>query len=111
MARRYSRVAQHQGEEITILTATSGDTGSAVAHGFYNVPGVRFCLLFPKGKVSPLPEKQMTTLGKNIIALEVDGVFDDCEESVRRGFMDEALNQQVRLSAVYSIHIGSRPPL
>src|SRR5690625_1939734 len=72
MARLYSKVAKHQGEEITILTATSGDTGSAVAHGFYNVPGVRVCLLFPKGKVSPLQEKQMTTLGKNIIALEVD---------------------------------------
>jgi len=110
MARLYSKVAQHQGEEITILTATSGDTGSAVAHGFYNVPGVRVCLLFPKGKVSPLQEKQMTTLGKNIIALEVDGVFDDCQEMVKKAFLDEELNQKIRLSSANSINIARLLP-
>src|SRR5690625_7336293 len=86
-------------------TATSGHTGSAVAHVFYNVPGVRVCLLFPKGKVSPLQEKQMTTLGKNIIALEVDGVFDDCQEMVKKAFLDEELNQKIRLSSANSINI------
>src|SRR5690625_2052599 len=110
MARLYSKVAQHQGEEITILTATSGDTGSAVAHGFYNVPGVRVCLLFPKGKVSPLQEKQMTTLGKNIIALEGDGVFDDCQEMVKKAFLDEELNQKIRLSSANSINIARLLP-
>lgn len=110
MARIFSRIAQDSDQEITILTATSGDTGSAVAQGFYDVPGVRVCLLFPKGNVSPFQKKQMTTLGKNIIALEVDGVFDDCQDLVKRAFMDEELNQTIQLSSANSINIARLLP-
>lgn len=110
MARLFSKIAQETDREITILTATSGDTGSAVAHGFYDVPGVQVCLLYPKGKVSPLQEKQMTSLGKNIIAIEIDGVFDDCQNLVKQAFMDEELNQAITLSSANSINIARLLP-
>ena len=110
MARLFSEIARRDDEEITILVATSGDTGSAVAQGFYKVPGVKVCLLYPKGKVSPLQEKQMTTLGENITALEVDGVFDDCQHLVKRAFVDGDLNKNIQLSSANSINIARLVP-
>lgn len=96
------------GEErkIRVLVATSGDTGSAVANGFYKVPGVEVVILYPKGKVSELQEKQFTTLGENITALEVDGVFDDCQQLVKDAFLDEELNQKMLLTSANSINIA-----
>lgn len=110
MARLFSKKAQKEQQEVTILVATSGDTGSAVAQGFYKVPGVIVCLLYPKGKVSPLQEKQMTTLGENIIAVEVDGVFDDCQRLVKSAFLDEELNKKMQLSSANSINIARLLP-
>ncbi|RMH64491.1 MAG: threonine synthase [Calditrichaeota bacterium] len=109
MARLMARL-HPRGEMLHILVATSGDTGSAVAHGFYNVPGVRVILLYPAGRVSPLQEKQMTTLGGNIIALEVDGVFDDCQRLVKSAFADESLNARMALSSANSINIARLLP-
>ncbi|ERM80797.1 threonine synthase [Rhodonellum psychrophilum GCM71 = DSM 17998] len=96
------------GEErkIRVLVATSGDTGSAVANGFYKVPGVEVVILYPKGKVSELQEKQFTTLGENITALEVEGVFDDCQQLVKDAFLDEELNQKMLLTSANSINIA-----
>jgi len=110
MARLFSENAQKKDEEVTILVATSGDTGGAVANGFYKVPGVKVCLLYPKGKVSPLQEKQMTTLGENITALEVDGVFDDCQRLVKKAFLDNELNKKIQLSSANSINIARLLP-
>lgn len=93
-------------EKVRVLVATSGDTGSAVANGFYNVPGVEVVILYPAGKVSELQEKQFTTLGGNITALEVDGAFDDCQRLVKEAFLDEALNQQMLLTSANSINIA-----
>ena len=90
--------------ETTVLVATSGDTGGAVANGFLGVEGVRVIILYPKGKVSELQEKQLTTLGQNITALEVSGTFDDCQNLVKQAFADEALNKQMRLSSANSIN-------
>ena len=75
-------------EKITVLVATSGDTGGAVANGFLGVEGVNVVILYPRGKVSEIQEKQLTTIGQNITALEVDGVFDDCQEMVKNAFLD-----------------------
>ena len=83
MARCVEYFNEIENENITILVATSGDTGAAVADGFYNISGVNVVILYPKNKISIIQEKQMTTLGKNITALEVDGVFDDCQEMVK----------------------------
>tara|TARA_R100001143_G_scaffold63508_2_gene71096 strand:- start:3359 stop:4663 length:1305 start_codon:yes stop_codon:yes gene_type:complete len=110
MARLFSEKAQKDQQEVTILVATSGDTGSAVAHGFYKVPGVRVCLLYPKGKVSKLQEQQMTTLGENITTLEVDGVFDDCQKLVKEAFTDPDLNASMQLSSANSINIARLLP-
>ena len=110
MARLFSENAQKKDEDVTILVATSGDTGGAVANGFYKVPGVKVCLLYPKGKVSPLQEKQMTTLGENITALEVDGVFDDCQRLVKKAFLDNELNKKIQLSSANSINIARLLP-
>lgn len=93
-------------KEVTILVATSGDTGGAVAAGFYKVPGVKVIILYPSGKVSELQEKQLTTLGENIHALEVDGTFDDCQKLVKEAFLDEQLNQSLNLSSANSINIA-----
>jgi threonine synthase len=80
-------------QEIRILVATSGDTGGAVAQGFYNVPGINVTILYPSGKVSDIQEKQLTTLGSNVNALEVDGTFDDCQALVKKAFLDDELNK------------------
>ena len=93
-------------KEINVLVATSGDTGSAVANGFLGVGGIHVYVLYPKGKVSPIQECQFTTLGRNITAIEVDGVFDDCQALVKRAFMDEELNAQMRLTSANSINVA-----
>ncbi len=93
-------------QEVTILVATSGDTGGAVASGFYNVPGVNVIILYPNGKVSALQEKQLTTLGGNIQALEVDGTFDDCQNMVKQAFLDDEINSKLNLSSANSINIA-----
>jgi threonine synthase len=95
----------NDGGELTILTATSGDTGSAVANGFYGVEGVRVVILYPDGKVSPLQEAQMTTLGGNIHPLKVKGNFDDCQRMVKSMFRDEALRTEVRITSANSINL------
>ena len=95
----------NDGEPITILAATSGDTGSAVAHGFYGVENVRVVVLFPDGKVSPLQEAQMTTLGGNIFPLKVDGNFDDCQRLVKSMFQDQELRSKVRITSANSINL------
>jgi threonine synthase len=91
---------------VRVLVATSGDTGSAVANGFYKVPGVEVIILYPQGKVSKLQEKQFTTLGENIHCLEVAGVFDDCQRMVKEAFLDEELNQEMLLTSANSINIA-----
>ena len=93
-------------KKLTILVATSGDTGSAVAKGFYGLPNIDVIILYPSGKVSPLQEKQLTTLGKNITALEIDGTFDECQALVKEAFMDEEVKGWLDLSSANSINIG-----
>ena len=95
-----------QKEEVNVLVATSGDTGSAVANGFLGVDGIHVYVLYPKGKVSPIQECQFTTLGKNITAIEVDGVFDDCQALVKNAFMDAELNQHMKLTSANSINVA-----
>jgi threonine synthase len=95
-----------QHEQVNVLVATSGDTGSAVANGFLGVEGIHVYVLYPKGKVSPIQECQFTTLGKNITAIEVDGVFDDCQALVKSAFMDEALNKHMKLTSANSINVA-----
>ena len=92
--------------EVNVLVATSGDTGSAVANGFLGVEGIHVYVLYPKGKVSHIQESQFTTLGKNITAIEVDGVFDDCQRLVKSAFMDEELNRHMRLTSANSINVA-----
>jgi threonine synthase len=96
--------------EIVILVATSGDTGSAVANGFLDVPGIRVIVLYPSGKVSDIQEKQFTTLGKNISALEVQGTFDDCQRLVKTAFLDHELRQKFFLTSANSINIARLIP-
>lgn len=91
---------------VNVLVATSGDTGSAVANGFLGVEGIHVYVLYPKGKVSPIQECQFTTLGQNITAIEVDGVFDDCQALVKSAFMDEELNRHMRLTSANSINVA-----
>ena len=91
---------------VNVLVATSGDTGSAVANGFLGVEGIHVYVLYPKGKVSPIQECQFTTLGKNITAIEVDGVFDDCQALVKSAFMDEELNKHMKLTSANSINVA-----
>lgn len=93
-------------KEVNVLVATSGDTGSAVANGFLGVKGIRVFVLYPKGKVSPIQECQFTTLGQNITALEVDGVFDDCQALVKSAFMDADLNAHLKLTSANSINVA-----
>lgn len=94
------------GSEVNVLVATSGDTGSAVANGFLGVEGIHVYVLYPKGKVSPIQECQFTTLGKNITAIEVDGVFDDCQALVKSAFMDADLNAHMKLTSANSINVA-----
>jgi threonine synthase len=102
--------AAEQQREITILVATSGDTGSAVANGFLNVPGTTVVVLYPKGKVSEIQEKQFTTLGGNITALEIEGTFDDCQRMVKEAFLDRDLQQKLFLTSANSINIARLIP-
>ena len=95
---------QDNKEDITVLVATSGDTGGAVASGFLNAKGVQVVILYPSGKVSDIQEKQLTTLGNNITALEVDGVFDDCQEMVKSAFLDEEISK--KLTSANSINVA-----
>ncbi len=94
------------GSSVNVLVATSGDTGSAVANGFLGVEGIHVYVLYPKGKVSPIQECQFTTLGQNITAVEVDGVFDDCQALVKSAFMDKELNAHMRLTSANSINVA-----
>ena len=102
--------AKEEKREIVILVATSGDTGSAVANGFLGVPGTKVVVLYPSGKVSDIQEKQFTTLGQNITALEVDGSFDDCQRLVKEAFLDEELNKKFFLTSANSINIARLIP-
>ena len=99
-------IRQEGNETVNVLVATSGDTGSAVANGFLGVEGIHVYVLYPKGKVSPIQECQFTTLGQNITALEVDGVFDDCQALVKQAFLDEELNKRMRLTSANSINVA-----
>lgn len=97
---------QNDGKEVNVLVATSGDTGSAVANGFLGVEVIHVYVLYPKGKVSPIQECQFTTLGKNITAIEVDGVFDDCQSLVKSAFMDAELCDHIKLTSANSINVA-----
>lgn len=110
LARSLGEFAKSQARETTILVATSGDTGGAVANGFYGVEGVRVVILYPSGKVSDLQEKQLTTLGGNISALEVDGDFDACQALVKQAFLDAELNSRLNLTSANSINIARWMP-
>jgi len=110
MSRCLSYFHQDKNENIIILVATSGDTGSAVANGFFNVSGVSVKILFPKGKISPYQEYQMTSLGKNIKAIEVDGTFDDCQKLVKEAFQDKSLRKKISLSSANSINVARLLP-
>ena len=102
----YFNKKQGAGRLVNVLVATSGDTGSAVANGFLGVEGIHVYVLYPKGKVSPIQECQFTTLGKNITAIEVDGVFDDCQTLVKSAFMDAELNEHMKLTSANSINVA-----
>ncbi|HMQ49826.1 MAG TPA: threonine synthase [Saprospiraceae bacterium] len=110
MAQLMSYFNRNASKELVILVATSGDTGGAVAAGFYKTPGIKVVILYPSGKVSPLQEKQLTTLGHNISAIEVQGTFDDCQALVKQAFLDKDLNQAIRLSSANSINIARLIP-
>jgi threonine synthase len=110
MAALMSYFIRHEDNHLTILVATSGDTGGAVAAGFYDTPGIEVIILYPSGKVSDLQEKQLTTLGKNITALEINGTFDDCQALVKEAFLDQQLNGKYHLSSANSINIARLIP-
>jgi len=107
MARLLGYFIRKEGQkQVNVLVATSGDTGSAVANGFLGVEGIHVYVLYPKGKVSEIQEKQFTTLGQNITALEVDGTFDDCQALVKNAFMDAELNAHMKLTSANSINVA-----
>ncbi len=106
MSRCLGYFSKDRKQKITVLVATSGDTGGAVAAGFYDVSGVEVVILYPSGKVSPVQEKQLTTLGKNIRAFEVKGNFDDCQALVKQAFMDEELRNKMGLTSANSINVA-----
>lgn len=110
MAALMSWFNRHEDRPLTILVATSGDTGGAVAAGFHRVPGIEVAILYPSGKVSALQEKQLTTLGDNIRAIKVNGTFDDCQAIVKNAFLDPDLNARYRLSSANSINIARLIP-
>ncbi len=110
MAQLMSYFNQEEDRELVILVATSGDTGGAVAAGFFQTPGIKVVILYPSGKVSMLQEKQLTTLGHNIAALEVHGTFDDCQALVKQAFLDPELSSAIRLSSANSINISRLIP-
>ncbi len=107
MARLLGYFIRKEGKDkVNVLVATSGDTGSAVANGFLGVDGIHVYVLYPKGKVSEIQEKQFTTLGQNITALEIDGTFDDCQALVKSAFMDKELNEHLQLTSANSINVA-----
>jgi threonine synthase len=106
LLRYFTSLSSSTSNLINVLVATSGDTGSAVANGFLGVEGIHVYVLYPKGKVSPIQECQFTTLGKNITAIEVDGVFDDCQALVKSAFMDQELNEHMKLTSANSINVA-----
>lgn len=110
MSQALGHFAKRQKKEIFILVATSGDTGSAVANGFLGVEGTRVVVLYPSGKVSDLQEKQFTTLGQNVTAIEMDGTFDDCQRLVKQAFLDEELRSKLFLTSANSINIARLLP-
>ena len=110
MSRCLNYFAQESDEKISILAATSGDTGSAVAHGFLGIENIEVVILYPSGKVSQIQEQQLTTLGNNITALEIDGSFDDCQALVKKAFQDKDLNKAMKLSSANSINIARLIP-
>jgi len=110
MARLMAFLNQDSDQELTILVATSGDTGSAVAHGFLNVPGIQVFILYPGGKISRIQEQQLTTMGANVTALEVDGTFDDCQQLVKTAFLDSDLTRAMKLTSANSINIARLLP-
>ncbi len=110
MSRVFSAMNQDDEEDVYILVATSGDTGSAVAHGFLGVPGIRVCLLYPSDKVSMLQEQQLTTVGGNVTAVEVEGTFDDCQTMVKQAFSDNDLKNELKLSSANSINFARLLP-
>ncbi len=105
MARLFGALMQEKEQELVILTATSGDTGSAIAHAFYNIPNIKVMVLFPPDEVSNLQRKQMTTLGENITIVGIDGKFDDCQALVKKAFAEKEL-KQIQLTSANSINIG-----
>jgi len=106
MSRCLGYFVKNQSKKVTVLVATSGDTGGAVANGFFNVPGVEVVILYPSGKVSSVQEKQLTTLGHNIHALEVKGSFDDCQQMVKDAFSDNTLTEKLFLTSANSINVA-----
>ncbi len=106
MARLLSHFLGKEKKMVHVLVATSGDTGSAVANGFLGVPGIKVHVLYPKGKVSDIQEKQFTTLGQNIAALEIDGTFDDCQALVKSAFMDDELKKKITITSANSINVA-----
>lgn len=110
MARLMGYFVRGESRQLTVLVATSGDTGSAVAHGFLGVPGIRVVILYPSKRISEAQEKQFTTLGENITALEVAGTFDDCQRLVKQAFSDVELNKMAFLTSANSINIGRLLP-
>jgi threonine synthase len=106
MSRCLGYFSKEKKDKVYVLVATSGDTGSAVANGFYNVEGVEVVILYPSGKVSSVQEKQLTTLGKNIHSLEVDGTFDDCQKMVKQAFADHDLTNKLFLTSANSINVA-----
>ena len=110
MARLMAWLTRDDDRLLTVLVATSGDTGGAVASAFHNVPGTRVIILYPKGKVSGLQEKQLTALGGNITALEIDGSFDDCQTLVKSAFLDRELSERLNLTSANSINLARLVP-
>lgn len=110
MSRLLAYFYQNESQTLQVVVATSGDTGSAVAAGFYDVPGINVFILYPKGKVSYLQEKQLTTWGKNITAIEVEGTFDDCQKLVKQLLSDSELNTKLKITSANSINIARLIP-
>lgn len=110
MARLMAHLTKDENRMLTVLVATSGDTGGAVASAFHNIPGTRVVILYPKGKVSGLQEKQLTALGGNITALEIDGSFDDCQALVKQAFLDRELSERMNLTSANSINLSRLVP-
>jgi len=106
MSRCLGYFVKGNNKKVTVLVATSGDTGGAVANGFYDVEGVDVVILYPSGKVSSVQEKQLTTLGKNIRAVEVHGTFDDCQQMVKQAFIDTTINSKLFLTSANSINVA-----